>query len=227
MATRSAEFMRDWFADDYSSINASANGSFFERYTHAAMEPPWSHGMAFPNVLEVGANRGEHIPYVHHEFHRYIASDIEPPQLLAEVAADPRIEPLACDIAALPARDQTFDRVVVTCVLHHVESPYDAAFELRRVTRVGGLLTILVPNDPGAAYRWGKALTTGRYARKSGRSRQSALADAIGHHNHYRSIRIQLREAFRDDAVSVRWLPFRVPAVELNAFTVWNIRRLS
>lgn len=108
---------------DYSSINASANGSFFERYTHAAMEPPWSHGMAFPNVLEVGANRGEHIPYVHHEFHRYIASDIEPPQLLAEVAADPRIEPLACDIAALPARDQTFDRVVVTCVLRHIRAP--------------------------------------------------------------------------------------------------------
>jgi SAM-dependent methyltransferase len=219
--------MRNWFADEYSSINASANGSFFERYTHEAMEPAWSQGLVFPDVLEVGANKGEHFPYVRHGFDRYVASDIEPPRLLPEVAADPRVEPLACDVAALPFPDQCFDRVIVTCVLHHVDSPYDAAFELRRVTRIAGMITILVPNDPGAAYRWGKSLTTGRRARKLGRGRESALADAIGHHNHFRSIHVQLQEAFRRDDVSIRWFPFRVPAVELNAFTVWSVRRRS
>lgn len=225
MASDSRDVIREWYAGEYGAINATANGSLFDRYTHDALERGIPLPDRFPTVLEVGANRGEHFHHVKHSFDRYVVTDLGTPDLLPAVAADPRVETLSCDVSALPFADGSFDRVIVTCVFHHVDSPLDAALEIRRVLRPGGLASILVPNDPGLAYRAGKSLTTRRAARRAGVAQASRLVDAIGHHNHFRSIRIQLHHAFEGDDERVTWYPFRFPSVELNAFTVWQVHR--
>lgn len=225
MASDSRDVIREWYAGEYGAINATANGSLFDRYTHQALERGIPLSARFSTVLEVGANRGEHFPHVKHPFDRYVVTDLGTPNLLPEVAADTRVEALSCDVAALPFADESFERVIVTCVFHHVDSPLDAALEIRRVLRPGGIASILVPNDPGLAYRVGKALTTRRAARRAGVAQASRLVDAIGHHNHFRSIRVQLQHGFEGDDQRVTWYPFRLPLVELNAFTVWQVCR--
>ncbi len=225
MGSDSKEILRRWYDGPYGQVTASANGSIFERYMHQMLEQPFGPGARYPRVLELGANRGEHLAYVTHFFDEYVVSDLLTPKVDPAVIRGRHVTAAACDAAAIPFPDGAFDRVVMTCVMHHVDSPLDTALEMRRVVRPGGVVSILVPTDPGLAYRWGKSLTSGRLARRKGVSDEMRMVDAVAHHNHFRSISRQLEFAFRADRVRVRWRPFGVPSVELNAFTVWQIRR--
>jgi ubiquinone/menaquinone biosynthesis C-methylase UbiE len=217
--------LRDWYDNYYSTVFASADGSFFAKYTHTVMELDHGPDKKYNRVLEVGGNRGEHIPFIRHQFSEYVLSDLFEPQLRPELIADPRISTATCDVEDLPFPDNSFDRVVVTCVLHHVDSPLRAVHELRRVAKPGGVITILLPTDPGIAYRTGKALTSGRAAVRAQVKDEFRLFVAIDHRNHFTSILDQGRFAFANDAMSVTYHPFRVPSMNLNALAVINVRK--
>lgn len=216
--------LANWYRYHYNTIAATADGSFFHRFMHQAMERPYV-GKSFSSVLEVGGNRGEHVPFVQHFFNDYTLTDLAPPEVGEELLKDPRVRTEVADVTALEYPDETFERVISTCVMHHVSSPLTAASEMRRVTRPGGVVTILVPTDPGLAYRLGRAATSGRNARRAGLAEDLKLVSALDHSNHFRSIRAQLQHAFRHDEVMLNWRPFRVPSVELNAFVVVHVRR--
>lgn len=215
--------LRDWYENHYSQVTATADGSFFHTYIHRAMERRFDANSCFDRVLEVGGNRGEHIEFVKHEFGEYLLTDLYEPQIIPALESDPRIKTRACDVADLPFADASFDRVIATCLLHHVASPLRAAREMRRVTTPGGVITILVPTDPGLAYRVGKALTSGRAAKRAGIAERHRLLGALDHKNHFGSIREQLHYAFRDDTVSIDWRPWRFPGMSVNAFTVFTV----
>lgn len=215
--------LRDWYRDHYACVAASANGSFGQRFMHEQMERGLAGSTSFPRVLEVGANRGEHLPFVRHGFSCYVVSDLVRPELARGLSADPRIVSCQCDAAALPFQSGTFDRVIATCLLHHVDSPLAVARECRRVVRPGGRITILLPTDPGAGYRFGVWLTSARAARREGLADRMELVKALDHRNHFRSIARQLRYVLSGDHVEVRYLPARVPSVAANLFTVWQV----
>ena len=213
-----------WYAEHYSDVTATGNGSFNARYMHRALERRYGPTEHFGRVLEIGANRGEHLEFVRHGFEEYLLTDLRTPQVDESILADPRIRLGACDVSSIPYPDATFDRVISTCVLHHVESPLQAALEMRRVTRPGGLVSILMPTDPGLAYRVGKAVTSGRHARRLGIGPLHALVSALDHANHFRSIRTQLGHVFRDDSPAIDWYPWRIPSVDANAFVIFRAR---
>lgn len=215
--------LRDWYEKDYSAVTATADGSLFHTYMHRAMERRYRASDFYSHVLEVGGNRGEHIPFVRHRFTDYLLTDLRLPELPAELSEDSRIRTAACDVSAIPHEDGSFDRVIATCLLHHVDSPLIAAREMRRVTKPGGLLTILLPTDPGLAYRFGKAVTSGRAAKRAGLGDRHKLIAAIDHRNYFDSIRQQVRYAFRNDTLSFDWYPFRLPSVNANAFAVISV----
>lgn len=219
------EIVRDWYDNHYSSLSATADGSFFSTYMHRALERRFGPEHRFDRVLEVGGNRGEHIPFVRHGYDSYLLTDLHTPVLPDSLVEDPRVSTQACDVEALPFEDGAFDRVVATCLLHHVPSPFRAAQEMRRVARAGGAISILVPTDPGLAYRVGKALTSGRAARRAGLADRMRLLGALDHPNHFHSILEQVRHVFRDEQMSVEWLPWKIPVMSANAFTVLHVRR--
>lgn len=215
--------VRDWYAHHYSLVSASGDDSRFARFMHRAIEQRYDATDAFARVLEVGANRGEHVAFVKHSFDEYVVSDLHCPTLLPEIEADPRIIAATCDVMRLPYADASFDRLISTCLMHHVESPFLAAQEMRRVTRRGGAITILLPTDPGLTYRFGKALTSGRAAHRKGLSDAHRLVSALDHRNHFLSIRTQLSHVFRVDTVAIDWYPWRVPLMGVNAFVVLRV----
>lgn len=219
------QIIRQWYEHHYNSVMASADGSGIQAYLHRAMERDFDESARFSRVLEVGGNRGEHIPFVRHAYDEYVLSDLYPPQLDPELSRDKRIVACVCDASDIPYDDATFDRVVVTCLMHHVEDPLGVFEELRRVTLPGGVITVMIPTDPSLAYRAGVWLSSRRTARRAGVEEEMYLVKAMDHRNHYRSIAVQARYAFKADRVAVRYLPLRIPSVELNAFTVWQVRR--
>jgi phosphatidylethanolamine/phosphatidyl-N-methylethanolamine N-methyltransferase len=219
------EILRLWYEEYYSSTSATANGSLFEKYMHRAMETPFSASDAYPRVLEVGGNRGEHIPYIRHRFETYVLSDLFMPTLGDEAARDPRVSAHAADVQKLPYDDGEFDRLIATCLLHHVPDPFAALHEMRRVVKPGGQITILIPTDPGLGYRTAQRVTSGRAAQKKGIGEFFKLVHALDHLNHFLSISRQIDHVFKHDRATTDWRPLRIPSWNVNLFTVKQIRR--
>lgn len=217
------ELLATLYSDVYSSTAVSATGSGVARYIHRTMERAFGPRARFARVLELGANRGEHVPFVRHQFDEYLVTDLRAPVLSAELAGNPKVRTAICDAGRISYPNQSFDRLIATCLMHHVDDPLQVAREARRVTRTGGMVTLLVPTDPGTAYRAAQAVTSGRTARRRGLGPAWTLMHAVDHRNHFRSIRAQLRHVFQDDSTSVTWLPFHFPSAELNLLTVWQI----
>jgi phosphatidylethanolamine/phosphatidyl-N-methylethanolamine N-methyltransferase len=166
----------------------------------------------YPRVLEVGAGTGVHRPYVTHPYRVYVETDLR---------SGPTISTRA-DAAALPFADDSFDRVVATCLLIHLPDPERALTEWRRVVRPGGHVTVYVPCDPGVLLRASRAMTTAPKARRRGYA-DYALWMAREHRNHIASLDARLRHVFRHDDISVvRW-PLPLSTWNLNLFFVYHV----
>jgi ubiquinone/menaquinone biosynthesis C-methylase UbiE len=100
----------------------------------------------FSKVLEVGAGSGEHLEFINHGFETLVISDltlpIPPGHILDKVKQHTDngriIEFKSENVENLSYSNSEFDRVIATCLLHHVEKPHDALLEIRRVTKNGG-----------------------------------------------------------------------------------------
>lgn len=214
----------DEYEDLYNLICVSARKGPIMNLMHGILERKHrkSH---FSNVLEVGAHKGEHLPYVRHTFDSYTLSDIQlmPPDDVKQLPNC--VEFVLANLESLPFENSTFDRVLSTCVLHHVSNLEDAIDELIRVCKPGGVISILLPTDPGLTYRWVKFLGSGIKAKRLGLFKQVELFHAREHRNHYHSIAVILRSKFEFHAFHVKFWPFRVPSWNLNALTVWEIHK--
>src|ERR1700722_16544061 len=123
----------------------------------------------FATVLEVGAGTGQHRENGHHAYEKYVETDLRTPERTEEsLGANATLIREQADAASLDYPDGTFDRLIATCLLMHLPDPEHALAEWRRVVRVGGLVTIYVPSEPGLAVRVTRACTTARKLRKLG-----------------------------------------------------------
>jgi SAM-dependent methyltransferase len=117
--------------------------------------------------------------------------------------------------------------VISTCLFHHLNDPFSGFSEIRRVTKVGGTASILIPNDPGIFYRILRSLTTNRNARKKGLKAEANLNHALEHRNHYLQLNALLREVFKSDRIIQNNYPFRIKGYDINALTTFHIVRTS
>ncbi|MGP0086600.1 MAG: class I SAM-dependent methyltransferase, partial [Steroidobacteraceae bacterium] len=65
-----------------------------------------------------------------------------------------------------PYDDGYFDRAIAVHVLEHLPDLPRAVFELHRLLRVGGFLSIVIPCDPGIAYEFARQISSARIFRR-------------------------------------------------------------
>lgn len=211
------EFYREMYKD---LIDGGAVGTF-HRLTHRFLERPFGPRDSFLRVIEVGSGSGEHLPFVRHSFESYTMADLRVP---LELPPDPRVSFIEADAHALPVESDSHDRLIATCLLHHLAEPFQALEEMRRVVRPGGVLSIMIVSDPGIAYRIIQRFSSSRRYRKSGFTEWRAL-HAMEHRNHAWSLQQLIKYAFRNDELRGRGFP--VPAASLwnvNLFSVYQVK---
>jgi ubiquinone/menaquinone biosynthesis C-methylase UbiE len=191
--------------------------------THNKMERRLR-GQHFATVLKLGGGNGEHLDYIVHGFDRYILVDIRNTVLDGKWTKDSRIVSLVADAERLPFGSKSIDRVVVTCLLHHVDHPEDVLREISRVLKDNGEATIFLSCDPGLAVRFLRKVTTQWTARKLG-YRGYDLMNARDHKNHVSSLLILTRHLFRQWQIVENWQPFRVHSWNLNGYIIIRIFR--
>ena len=177
------------------------------------------------NVLEIGAGQGEHFPFVNTNFAKYTMSDISDwgaPDISKILETDNRVTFETQDIQTLTYPDSSFDRVITTCVIAHVDEPYESFLEVRRVTKNEGTCSFLVSADPSILLRFIRAMLTAPKMKKL--SSPYLLINAISHRNSANGIIEIAKHVFRDDQVQIKYLPFRIRSWNLSTHIIINVK---
>jgi SAM-dependent methyltransferase len=158
---------------------------------------------------------------VKHEFCEYVLSDSSPKMLetAKRKITDPRVKMVLQQGEVLPYPDGTFDRIIASHVLEHIYKPHLAIREWCRVLRKGGVLTLILPCDPGLAWRLGKSLGPRRRVEKMGLPYD--YLSALEHVNPIGNLVAIIHYHFDD--FREYWWPFVVPSIDINLIYCVNI----
>jgi phosphatidylethanolamine/phosphatidyl-N-methylethanolamine N-methyltransferase len=220
-----------FYSEYYNLVLQSGLVRVSQDRTHRAIENRWNRHDMFEQVLEVGAGAGNHRKFVNHQYRIYYETDIRFTNVSSnsnsshmQVLLESNLKREFADITQLHYKDATFNRVIATCLLLHLEKPEAALCELRRVTKGLGVISILVPCEPGLFLRIARSLLTSRKAHRLGFQGYS-LFNARDHINHLSGIDQLIRFVFKNDKIQVSRLPFRWPSWNFNFYYVYTIYR--
>jgi ubiquinone/menaquinone biosynthesis C-methylase UbiE len=218
-------YLRRW-SESYERANydSGLSGLFLTK-SHEWAERPFGPNAFFGKVLEVGAGTGIHLRHVRHAFDEYWMTDLNLPFLERAAASDrPRVKGEVRidrqDAASLTFPEDTFDRLIATHVLEHLPEPHRVLREWTRVLKPGGTLSLLLPCDPGMAWRLGRAVgSRGKFV-KAGIDYDYWMARE--HINPINNLIAFVRHYFSD--VRESWLPLGIPSMDLNLFYIAHVR---
>jgi len=214
----------DKFYEVYDELNYSSPlQSSIMRASHKLVEKAYDDKTYFGRVLEVGAGTGEHFQFVRHRFDEYTLTDLDPKIL--EVAKtklscthDGKVGFEVQTGNRLVYSDNTFDRLVATHVLEHIYQPHLVIKEWCRVLKQGGVLSVLIPTDPGVAWRLGRHLGPRKNAIAQGIAYDYVMARE--HVNSCNNLIAILRHYFPKSKEA--WWPLPIPSIDLNLFFAFH-----
>lgn len=214
---------RGRFADVYDESNYGGGlQGFVMNAGHKLAEAKYGPGDRFEKVLEVGAGTGAHFSFVRHSFDEYRITDLDPKALdaararIAGLGRSAGVTYEAHGATELPYADGSWDRLIATHVLEHLYEPHRVLREWQRVVKPGGVITVLLPSDPGFAWRFGRMLGPRRHSEKLGVAYDYVMARE--HVNPLNNLIAFLRHYFPERAES--WWPWRIPSMDANLFFV-------
>jgi phosphatidylethanolamine/phosphatidyl-N-methylethanolamine N-methyltransferase len=213
---------------DYNNVYYTGNLGLYENWTHRALERT-PKGKSFAKVLDVGGGDGQHVPYLKLEVEQYTILDLldhsENMNVKISSSMLEKVVFLVGNAEALPFPDDSFDRVIATCVLHHLDNPAAALAEWRRVVKDQGVISIYIPNDPGMIYRWVRHFASHRkYAKKTNRSvAEIKHLWALEHKNHVLGLMTLVKQTFNNDEIKKRRYPFPWFSWNINLFVTYQI----
>lgn len=207
------------------NVDTTLAGRFLQK-SHELLEDLLPKDFVAREVVEVGAGSGHHYSYLKHPPERYYLTDGSETMLdvaarrhAAEVASG-RIVIEQQDATRLTYEDGRFDRLIATHVLEHIPDPVSVLREWNRVVRPGGLISIVLPCDPGFLWRFGRNFGPRRNANKVGLPYD--YVQAADHVNSIFNLVVFIRHHFED--VRERWYPARVAVPDVNLFYVCHLR---
>ena len=181
-------------------------------------------------VLEIGGGSGEHLKHVNNtSIERYTSIDLRKDLPIFEdlkISLDfyNKVEFVVGNAESLPFKESTFDRVLGTCVLHHVDDPLQVLSEVRRVTKLGGEISFALPTDPGIANQLVKRFITYKKLRKLSSIRPE-LFYALDHQNHVNGLIEIFKYVFRNDDFEIVYHPFHIRSWNLNLLVTLQARK--
>lgn len=212
------------FEQNYEKLNYAGNlSSKVLAHSHAVLEKAFSAKDHFSKVLEVGAGSGRHADYIRHGFDEYWLTDGNTrmlDQAKARLGSDSRYRYQEEDARALSFENGTFDRVIATHVLEHIVNPHEVLREWTRLIKPGGTLSLVLPCDPGLAWRVGRNF--GVRSRAEGAGIDYDYWMAREHVNSIFNLVTFIDFYYKD--VKASWWPLRLPIADINLIYACNIK---
>lgn len=219
------EFMQHWTTLYEKNNYGEGAAGYFLTKSHEWSEREFGPEVRFPRVLEVGAGTGVHIRSVRHQFDEYVVTDLNPPMLdeltkSLDTARHGDVLVKVEDATRLTFPDHSFDRLIAAHVLEHLYKPHEVLREWARVLKPGGVLTLVLPCDPGVAWRLGRQLSARKKFTNAGVAYDYWMARE--HVNPLNCLVAFIEYYFPERTEG--WYPFRVPSMDINLFYIAHIR---
>jgi SAM-dependent methyltransferase len=212
----SDDFMRHWH--EVLPRNFDAIEAFNHRYPLRFLP----HKEHF-RTLELGAGIGAHIGYEDLSIQEYHCLEIRENMACEITRHYPSVRVAIADCQTMiPYSDASFDRVVVVHVLEHLPDLPRCIMEVKRVTRPGGIFSVVLPCDPGLAYEVARKISAERVFRKRYKLPYRWLARRE-HINSPREILSLLEQNFTE--VDRAYYPLRIPIISANLCIGITMRR--
>jgi len=218
------------YIENYDKNNAekTLSGSFLQK-SHILLEKNLPNSDDVQTILEVGAGSGHHFPYVNKCYSKYIMTDGSA-EMLA-IAAEKYSREVFSGFLVIEQQDATtlsypdgcVDRLIATHVLEHLQNPVNVLKEWNRVVRPGGLISIVLPCDPGLLWRLGRHFGPRRNSQKLGLAYD--YLQASEHVNSIFNLVVFIRHHF--EFLTETWYPAILPLPDLNLFYICHIRTIN
>ena len=108
-------------------------------------------------------------------------------------------------------------------MLEHLPNPVNVLREWNRVVRPGGVISIVLPCDPGLLWRLGRHLGPRRNAQRRGLAYD--YLQAAEHINSIFNLTVFIRHHFEN--VTESWYPARMAVPDLNLFYICHIQTVK
>jgi len=224
----SGEIISDFYTKFYKKIfHSKTRFSVTEiayRFTHRAIENKVSHLNLRSKILEIGAGNGEHLSFVKNNYKEYIMVDKSKQQVFK--LPSNKVKFIQSDISNCNFPANSFDRIIITCVLHHLDNPFQVMSLLDKWLKKGGTISIFLPCDPGVAVRLSRFLFVNPRAKKVGFNKYNFI-NALEHKNHVWGLQVILNEIFYDYRARRKYYPFLIPNNNINLFSIQHLTKQS
>ena len=211
----------EFYENIYRITQDKGLSKWFIDKTHRKLETASKPTITTSNILEVGGNIGEHIKFVQEDFKTYLLTDY---RQTGFKSLNSRIRFEVADVQNLPYPNESFDRVIATCLVHHVPDLERTLKEMLRVVKKNGQIQILIPCDPGVAYRLAKFIGPSRVWKKNGITNPD-FTHYSQHINHFAQISAFVNFFYRSQQVKWNYWPFRFRSWNLNLFATLCVTR--
>ena len=218
---------RDWIKwkkdiiSEYDQINYRAVlQSWIMKQGHKKLEEkiPNKH---YSSILEVGAGTGEHFKYIKNQPNSYLMVDTNKAFLELAKKKYKNYKNLKFHYLQsnnLDLKNVKFDRVIAANVLEHIYYPHLAIKEWINLTRTGGLVSVLIPTDPGLLWNIGQMIGPRRKAIQRGIPYDYIMARE--HVNSCKNL-VALLNYYLPNSEGY-WWPFIFPCIGLNLFYIFH-----
>lgn len=202
---------------NYEKVLNSGTVGLVKSKIHKLMEEQAKHSYNV-KILELGAGSGFHKQFVAH-YGEYWESDIKVQKDVIEGS----IKQLKLDAQNLhPLPDNNFSRVIMTCLIAHLENPEKALNEARRVVENKGYISIWVPTETSIFLRTMQRISTRKKSKKLGHNYDSE--HYLEHRNYYLFLRALLTKVFVNDEIIKYRFPFKLLPYNYNLVEIWTIK---
>jgi len=188
------------------------------RYCHKTLENFSSNQKKFDKVLEIGAGVEPHDKYIKHQYNEYHileTSDFA----LEQLSSNKSYILHKYDGDKIPFEDETFDRVIISHSLEHIEKSEIFINNVMKIIKKGGIFSISLPTDPGVLWRSARYINGFFKAKKVYKiSRlEYNYINATEHINPIFNLISIINYNFKNQTEEY-FLPFRVKSADLNFF---------
>jgi len=211
------EYYRSFYAQVVGE-NATGIMGYLSCYPHKLLEKPFSSNDKFV-ILELGCGQNEHFTFVAKDFSWYYALDLVKPR---QNLTHPNYQFIEASAAHIPLESSSVNRVILTCLLLHLDDPEKVLLEIKRVLKSPGFVSIYMPTEPSIFLRLFRVISSKRRARKLGYEGYD-LFIARDHVTYFREILSLIRYHFDDFDISIEYRPFFIPLWNLNTLCVIQI----
>jgi ubiquinone/menaquinone biosynthesis C-methylase UbiE len=215
------ESIKEYYLNQANDIQYQGIDKIGRNLIHKLMEKPFSKSHNSEKIIELGALFGNHRKFIIHDYKEYYETDLLMNQSIAALQeTNLKVKRMKLDATNMnKINSETFDRLISTCLIVHLEDPENALTEWRRVVTKKGYLSIWVQLEPSLFIRTVQFLISRR------KHKQFYDTHFNEHITYYTRVDHFIKKVFSKDDIQKAYFPFRFLPWNLNGTAIYTIRK--